>query len=324
MKVEVGESLVRSWLRHVEGCEFAELNWKPSTTWGRQPSDKASMYFERAKESLEGAIRQDQSISQFLKQSEVDVLGYSHDKPILHMADVAFHSNGLSYGDATATSRRIYKKLIRSAILALTYYPNTDTNIYFITPVITPGVYNAVKRAVEEAELVFKEEATISFELIVRDDFYSRILKEVMDLQGAVADTSEIFMRSWQLIAPFINRYLEPPSDEQNLVEPMEVTQQNTNNVRREVSEEDLIVALYLSRFDHHRLNIGNQGEAFRYFGRKLGINPGSLKILRDRFDRHVDNHRKGFDAQLQPNLQAILNQYGAVSEDALRGLLPL
>jgi hypothetical protein len=33
MKIEVEGSLIRSWLiRHVEKCEFAKLNWKPSST----------------------------------------------------------------------------------------------------------------------------------------------------------------------------------------------------------------------------------------------------------------------------------------------------
>ena len=33
MKVEIGESLVLSWLRHVHGCVLAQLNWKPSPAW---------------------------------------------------------------------------------------------------------------------------------------------------------------------------------------------------------------------------------------------------------------------------------------------------
>jgi hypothetical protein len=30
MKVEAGESLILSWLRHVVGCQIVQLNWKPS------------------------------------------------------------------------------------------------------------------------------------------------------------------------------------------------------------------------------------------------------------------------------------------------------
>ena len=33
MKVEIGESLVRTWVRHCRGCQLAELNWKSSPMW---------------------------------------------------------------------------------------------------------------------------------------------------------------------------------------------------------------------------------------------------------------------------------------------------
>jgi hypothetical protein len=30
MKIEVGESLMLSWLRHAKKCQSVQLNWKPS------------------------------------------------------------------------------------------------------------------------------------------------------------------------------------------------------------------------------------------------------------------------------------------------------
>ncbi len=33
MKIEMGESLFYSWLRHVKGCQTVQTNWKPSTCW---------------------------------------------------------------------------------------------------------------------------------------------------------------------------------------------------------------------------------------------------------------------------------------------------
>jgi len=33
MKIEVGESLLLSWLRHVKECQLTQLNWKASTKW---------------------------------------------------------------------------------------------------------------------------------------------------------------------------------------------------------------------------------------------------------------------------------------------------
>lgn len=31
MKIEIGESLILSWLKHVNNCQIVQLNWKPST-----------------------------------------------------------------------------------------------------------------------------------------------------------------------------------------------------------------------------------------------------------------------------------------------------
>jgi len=33
MKIEMGESLFYSWLRHVKECQVVQMNWKPSPSW---------------------------------------------------------------------------------------------------------------------------------------------------------------------------------------------------------------------------------------------------------------------------------------------------
>ena len=33
MKIEIGESLIASWLKHIEKCQVVQLNWKPSTSF---------------------------------------------------------------------------------------------------------------------------------------------------------------------------------------------------------------------------------------------------------------------------------------------------
>ena len=33
MKIEMGESLFYSWLRHVKECQVVQTNWKPSPSW---------------------------------------------------------------------------------------------------------------------------------------------------------------------------------------------------------------------------------------------------------------------------------------------------
>ena len=33
MKIEMGESLMQSWLKHAKECKITQLNWKPSVNW---------------------------------------------------------------------------------------------------------------------------------------------------------------------------------------------------------------------------------------------------------------------------------------------------
>ena len=41
MKVEIGESLVSSYLNHVEQCRIIETNWKISRNWSMDEHDKS-------------------------------------------------------------------------------------------------------------------------------------------------------------------------------------------------------------------------------------------------------------------------------------------
>ncbi|TON34846.1 hypothetical protein CGH58_24435, partial [Vibrio parahaemolyticus] len=120
MKIEIAESLLRSWLRHVRGCEFAELNWKASPEW-LPKSDEITELFDTAHELWPEAFGKN-SYEQLLRQAEVDVLGLSFYDNRLYFIDVAFHLGGLNYGDKLTTAMRVYKKLVRSALIAKRYF----------------------------------------------------------------------------------------------------------------------------------------------------------------------------------------------------------
>src|ERR1700733_303264 len=123
MKIEVGESLMRSWLRHIQGCQFAELNWKPSSAWpvcgDVQPLMNAAR--DHFKNALGIEIFGKQTAYQVLKQGEIDVLGIRL-KPVgevvkVYSVDMAFHEGGLNYGGVAETLNRVLKKLIRSTMV---------------------------------------------------------------------------------------------------------------------------------------------------------------------------------------------------------------
>ena len=319
MKIEIGESLIRTWLRHVEGCQFAELNWKTSPTWPNNEASNIEAIFESIKTKSPKAIST-KSLSQFLKQAEVDVLGQRVESDGLvktHFVDIAYHSGGLNYGGTAKTKVRVQKKLIRSALLALEYFPKSDSTIYFITPFIGETMKSAVMQGFEQAIQFFKGYENLSFELILDEEFKTRVLDEVLALEGEVADTSELFLRSWQLVSPFIAVNSDTSKSHQfEAIDQQQSTDENNEKV--------LIVALYLSKFGHLQLDIGNQTETFKELGRILDVKPSTLRNYRDRFDRYVDNHRQGWDAELPQKYQQILDNYKNASESELRRILDL
>jgi hypothetical protein len=106
VKIEIGESLLRSWLRHVKGCQLAELNWKPSSSWEKHEDLQSLMEQARAffLNSLNIDIFKKITVaSQLIKQAEIDVLGVKlgMDGRIqaIYGIDVAYHEAGLNYGD---------------------------------------------------------------------------------------------------------------------------------------------------------------------------------------------------------------------------------
>lgn len=316
MKIEIGESLVRSWLRHVEYCEFAELNWKPSPTWQAVPNKAVCALFESAKQNNPNAIGQN-TLSQFLKQAEIDVLGLSTTTAQLHLVDIAFHSSGLNYGGQGKTGERIYKKLVRSALIAKTYFPDREAIIYFVTPKSSPAIKCDVESACELARALFVEFTEISFQIIMGEDFKTQIVDEVLVLEGEVADTSELFLRSWQLISPFIElaktAVAEPEVNEANVVNESRVAVRGFDRTAM------YMAALYMSRFGHNGLTHGNQTQTFAYLGQKYQVAANTVKNIRDRFDYYVDNHRQGWNAPLPDNLRLILSEFGSMPEIELR-----
>lgn len=208
MKIEIGESLVRSWVRHCRRCQFAELNWKPSPRWGIERDytaviEAAKPYF--LKHLQLGPFRQNASVNQFLRQAEIDVLGLRVEadrcREVLAV-DVAFHTGGLNYGSKKETVERVVKKLFRTALIVDGYIPGVSAEIVFATPKINPQVLEPLQGAIRHLDIFFSKHgfAHCKFRLVANETFCEEIIEPVRLLNDAVADTSEIFLRAAQLI----------------------------------------------------------------------------------------------------------------------------
>lgn len=321
MKIEIAESLLRSWLRHVRGCEFAELNWKPSPEWLPKCDDIENL-FDSAYELWPEAFGKN-SYGQLLRQAEVDVLGLSYHDNRLYFIDVAFHLGGLNYGDKVTTAMKVYKKLVRSALIAKRYFPDQTSSIYFVSPFTNTNVCSELESVKDKLQKISSDDEKLNFELILtKPEFKAELMDPLLSLGTGVADTSELFLRSWQLLEPLLT--IQLPDNESEVLAPKKESLRSPKPTP-EVNQNDLLTsALYLAKFGHlNQLNFGNQVRTIQNLASKIGCSANSLRGFRDRFDRYVESPRVGYDLPLSDELVMILEKYDAFSEEELRSKLP-
>ena len=146
------------------------------------------------------------SISQLLMQAECDVLGISisENESKIYAIDVAFHENGLNYGSREATVMKIIEKCARTAFCLYGYLDNKDAEIIFASPKITPSVLNDLHPCIDDLNNLFKQFGfSYSFRLIANEEFDTKVLKPILFVSDDVADTTELFMRSYQMFKMF-------------------------------------------------------------------------------------------------------------------------
>ena len=86
MAVDVGESLVQSWLRHVKRCDIVQTNWKSAFHFGMN-RDKADDLLVKIKNDF--AFFGKQSAGQIIRQLEIDALGCIIDDKKYIACDIA-------------------------------------------------------------------------------------------------------------------------------------------------------------------------------------------------------------------------------------------
>ena len=213
MKIEIAESLIFSWLRHVQGCVVTQMNWKPSPSWPISNDDELRQKFERirmlAGESIGVPIFKKCEFAQFVRQTEIDVLGLRLGgdpaaRQVLAV-DSAFHEGGLLYGSADETVGRVLKKLIRAALAVEGYLNVGEANIVFATPKVAESIREPIERHLASLEAALGDPASagarLRFRLIANQDFADEIARPVLETRTSVADTSELFLRAQQLMA---------------------------------------------------------------------------------------------------------------------------
>lgn len=315
MKIEIGENLMLSWVKHVKGCQIATLNWKLASSW--------ELYNDAEIESLVSKINNKfasdvfgkaKDAKQIMSQAELDVLGLNvennHVKDF-YAIDVAFHENGLLYKD---NINKITEKLLRAALVLYSVFNTKTGNIVFASPKVQPKDVISLSARTKEIEdfmsgLGFK----FKFYFICNQDFYEDILLPVKSKISEIKDTSELFVRSLQMLALFKNE-TAPVSKNDDVLKIKTGIRVVTDRQSGSTTDYDNNLVGFCFSCGHKPLYpYLNQTEAFEAAARTLGLKSNTLKNIRDYFDRynpHKDSPRVGWDMPLTDIRKEILNKY--------------
>ena len=213
MKIEMGESIILSWLRHVKGCQIVQTNWKPSQSWDVQ---NKSIIEDLLKESTEEFKEYDlfnlnNGINQILKQAEIDLIGISFGNEnckeskqnkdnTIYAVDIAFHEAGLNYGNRKETISKVLMKYLRTAMCLCGYYGVKEGTIIFASPKIGQALTDELLENIEILKRIIAK-CNLNYEIILyaNDEFRKNIMEPITVVLGNVADTSELYMRSLQM-----------------------------------------------------------------------------------------------------------------------------
>ena len=199
MKIEVGESLGYSFLRHVKQCWLVQTNWKVSEHWPLEKTDQdLEAMFQNMKEHFDRngeVFKGNRGAPQLMRQAEIDVVGVDL-KGEVHALEVAYHEAGLNYDGGV--DNRILKKLLRTLIVLTAYHPRgTRFHIYFISPKVNPSVQSQLDNIFEELNAKLPD---IEWNLLTNEDFTCEVLVPTLENADRVSDTSELFVRSAKLL----------------------------------------------------------------------------------------------------------------------------
>ncbi|RIJ48757.1 hypothetical protein D1614_09510 [Maribellus luteus] len=207
MKIEIGESLLLSWLRHAKSCQLVQTNWKPSvSSWKFEHEETIQQFMDESKQFFIDKhnlhIYKANSLEQLIQQAEIDVFGisYADDRQKIYAIDVAFHEAGLNYGSKELSTARVIKKCLRTAMCVYGYFGHKEGEIIFASPKIYNNIMEILIPCVEDAMMILKKyDLNYKIRIIANDDFRVKVLNPVLAAASLIADTSELFMRSIQM-----------------------------------------------------------------------------------------------------------------------------
>lgn len=212
MKLEIGESLALSYLKHVKKCTLYQTNWKSTSQWEVFNSEQLENLYKKMKSIENFNVFGRSSLNQLLRQGEIDVIGLDSSNTI-YAIDIAFHEGGLNYGSKEETKDRVIKKLLRNYLTLLAYFPDKNYELIFLSPKTNNATEEIIQTYFEELKDTFSN-GRVKFSYISNQDFLEEITLPTIRLGHQNADTSELFIRSTKLIN-LLGLYADPQIEEE-------------------------------------------------------------------------------------------------------------
>ena len=211
MKIEMGESLFYSWLRHVKECQIVQTNWKVSSQWDMDYESEIKDLIEKVdahfSENYDYHIfKKNSSMSQIIQQGECDVVGvaFNGDEKSFYAVDVAFHEAGLNYGTREETVMKVISKCVRNAVCLYGYMNMKEAEIIFASPKINPAIMGDLIPCIKELNYLLQLSGfRFNIRVIANDEFKKLVLQPILLASAGIADTSELFIRSYQMYKMF-------------------------------------------------------------------------------------------------------------------------
>lgn len=211
MKIEMGESLFYSWLRHVKECQVVQTNWKVSSQWTLLHEDELEAIKEKTDTFFHekygyDIYKKNASLAQIIQQGESDAVGiaFLDGSTKTYAVDVAFHESGLNYGSKDVTIMKIINKCIRTAMCLYGFMNVRDAEVIFASPKIHNSVLSIAEPCIMDAQTILNELGyAFTFRIIANTEFKTTVLDPILMVSDGIADTNELFLRSYQMLQMF-------------------------------------------------------------------------------------------------------------------------
>lgn len=258
MKIEMGESLCASWLKHVKKCQIVQTNWRPLEFWDESRFGKVADALKSINQLLKGLNNvfpkkgNEIDVEQIMTMTEVDIVGIKFDSngqiECVYGVESAFHSDGLHY---KRTVNKVVAKLVKDVLSLWLFLGAKKVEVSFVSPVVKQTPLKAIQevlpivndcftrnigelcdckiRFLTQSKLSQTEESARKKNVLQNGNgelgsIYEEIVKPLIVQLPLIDDDTELFMRSVLLGELCLGKHLPVRSSLRSALRSMKVS----------------------------------------------------------------------------------------------------